>query len=109
MAEGNAATAKSVLTRLNEKANPANVAGMRRFGISGKKMLGVSVTELRQMAKTIPKNHTLALSLWKSGVHEARILASILDEPEKVTSTQMDAWICDFDSWDVCDQVCGNL
>ncbi len=101
--------AQKILAHLNTLSNPVSVAGMRRFGISGKNMLGVSVTTLRKIARTVPKNHALAKKLWKSGIHEARILASMLDEPDKVTSAQMDAWIRDFDSWDVCDQVCGNL
>lgn len=84
--------------------------GMARFGIRPKaETYGVSMTQLRSLAKKIKKDHALALRLWKSGVHEARILASIVDEVEKVTERQMDQWIKDFDSWDVCDQVCMNL
>ena len=83
---------------------------MARFGIRPKtKVCGVSMTDLRALAKNIEKNHALALRLWKSGVHEARILASIADEVEKVTEKQMDQWVKDFDSWDVCDEVCMNL
>ncbi len=67
------------------------------------------VTWLRQMAKRIGKDHELALALWDSEVHEARILASIVDEPKKVTMAQMDRWVKDFDSWDICDQCCNNL
>lgn len=101
--------AKSILCDLKKRANPKNAEGMKRFGITGKNMLGVSVTWLRQYAKSIPKNHELAQTLWDVGYHEARILASILDEPAQVTPEQMDAWMKDFDSWDVCDQTCGNL
>lgn len=83
---------------------------MARFGIRPKtEVYGVSMTQLRSFAKKIEKDHALALRLWKSGVHEVRILASIVDEVEKVTERQMDQWIKDFDSWDVCDQVCMNL
>jgi len=64
---------------------------------------------LRKMAKEIGKNHKLALELWDSGIHEARILAGFIDEPEKVAEKQMEKWVGDFDSWDVCDQVCSSL
>jgi len=82
---------------------------MARFGISSNKTFGVSIPELRRIAKEAGKNHSLALDLWKSGYHEARIIASLIDEPEKVTPGQMDKWAGDFDSWDVCDQCCSNL
>jgi 3-methyladenine DNA glycosylase AlkD len=87
------------------QASPENVAGMSRFGISNHNTLGISMYTLRDMAKTIPKNHKLALELWDSGFHEARILASLVDEPQKVTDEQLERWVADFDSWDVGDQV----
>ncbi len=89
--------------------NPSNVAGMARFGISSHDTLGISVTTLRGMAKSIPRDHDLALSLWGSGIHEARILASMIDEPSMITREQVITWTSDFDSWDICDQVCSNL
>ncbi len=82
---------------------------MARFGINAKNTLGVSIPVLRQMAKEIGKDHGLAMELWNSKIHEARILASMVEEVEKVTPAQMDAWTRNFDSWDVCDQVCMNL
>lgn len=83
---------------------------MARFGIRPKtKVYGVTNADLRVLAKDIRRSHVLAFRLWRSGVHEARILASIVDEVEKVTERQMDQWVKDFDSWDVCDQVCMNL
>ncbi len=102
-------TVPSILRQLKAKGSQRNVEGMRRFGIHGGTMYGVSVADIRRIGKTIPKNHALALKLWHSKVHEARVLASIVDEPEKVTRAQMDAWVKGFDSWDVCDQVCMNL
>jgi len=90
-------------------ANPANVAGMARFGINPENTLGISIPELRSMAKEIGKDHALAQELWTSGIHEARILAAFVDDPKKVTEVQMEWWVADFDSWDVCDQVCCNL
>lgn len=86
-----------------------NVEGMKRFGISGGEMLGVPVPKMRKLAKEIGRDHALAQELWKTGVHEARILASMVDEIDKVDARHMDAWIKGFDSWDVCDQCCMNL
>ena len=97
---------EEVIKKLKKKANRKNVEGMARFGIASTNTLGVSIYDLRPMAKEIGKNHRLALRLWKSGIHEARILASYIDEPAKVTEGQMEDWAADFDSWDVCDQVC---
>jgi 3-methyladenine DNA glycosylase AlkD len=100
---------EEVIGLLKKNANPKNVEGMARFGINPKNTLGISIYTLRDIAKKIKPNHNLALKLWRSGLHEARILASMVDEVEKVTEAQMDAWAKDFDSWDVCDQVCSNL
>jgi 3-methyladenine DNA glycosylase AlkD len=82
---------------------------MKRFGISDKNTLGIPIPVLRSIAKREGRDHDLAVRLWKSGVHEARILATMVEDPENVTSKQMDEWTNDFDSWDVCDQCCGNL
>jgi len=82
---------------------------MARFGINPHKTLGISMPVLRQMAKEIGKNHKLAQQLWDSGIHEAKILAALIDEPKLVTNQQMEKWVRDFDSWDVCDQVCMSL
>ena len=98
-----------VIHKLEKMRNPANALGMKRFGITGGKVLGIPVPVLRKMTKEIGSNHELALQLWKSGIHEARLLASMVGEPDQLTSEQMDAWMTDFDSWDVCDQACGNL
>jgi 3-methyladenine DNA glycosylase AlkD len=82
---------------------------MARFGINAEQMLGVRVTELRVVAKELGRDHRLAGALWATGIHEARILAGMVEEPARVTKTQMDQWVRAFDSWDLCDQVCGNL
>jgi 3-methyladenine DNA glycosylase AlkD len=97
-----------ILTQLKALAVPANISGMARFGINPNNTLGVSMPRIRQLGKR-KKDHALALALWETGIHEARILASIIDQPALLTSQQMDSWTADFDSWDVCDQVCGNL
>jgi len=100
---------EEILTELKVQAKPENVEGMARFGINPKGTLGVTMPKVRALAKKIGKNHALAEKLWASKVHEARILASLVDEPGKVTKKQMDSWIKGFDSWDVCDQTCMNL
>jgi len=82
---------------------------MARFGINPKNTYGISIPGLRRIAKELGRNHVLALQIWRSGIHEARILASMIDDPQKVTSPQMERWVGDFDSWDVCDQCCSNL
>jgi len=98
-----------VLRELKSMANPKKVEGMARFGISRDGTLGISIYDLRPMAKRIGKDHKLAAKLWSTRVHEARLLAGFIDEPEKVTERQMEAWASDFNSWDVVDQICSNL
>ncbi|NQU17827.1 MAG: DNA alkylation repair protein [Candidatus Saganbacteria bacterium] len=100
---------QQILKKLKSLSNPDNVAGMKRFGINSKKMLGLSRPQLRQIGKEIPKNHQLAQDLWETGYLEARVLASLIDQPDKVTEKQMEEWAKDFDSWDICDQCCTNL
>lgn len=102
-------SSKQVLSELNALGNPKNVEGMHRFGISGRTMYGVTVTDMRKMAKRIGTDHNLADTLWETGVHEARILATMLEDPVKVTDEQIGRWVLDIDSWDLCDQLCGNL
>src|SRR6185369_4897067 len=102
-------TAPEVLAALRAAADPKNVAGMARYGISTQGTLGVPVVLIRRLAKLAGRSHELAAELWDSGIHEARILATIVDRPEWVTRRQMTAWARDFDSWDVCDQACLNL
>ena len=100
---------ESVLAEMRTKRNPKAVEGMARFGISAEGTLGLSVPFLRSLAKRIGKDHELSKGLWESGVHEARILAALVDDPRRVTESQMEKWVADFDSWDVCDACCGNL
>ena len=102
----NLSTCAAILQELHARANPANVAGMAKFGINPQGTLGISIYELRKLAKTIGVQHELALQLWETGLHEARILASYIDDPASVTEAQLERWVADFDSWDVVDQVC---
>lgn len=98
-----------IVRELKRMGNPRAVEGMARFGIRGENVYGVSVPNLRSLAKKVGKNHQVAIDLWKTGIHEARILASMVDDPREVTVDQMESWVRDFDSWDVVDGSCGNL
>jgi 3-methyladenine DNA glycosylase AlkD len=102
-------TYEEILRYLKAHANPAGAQGMAKFGIRTETALGLSMPFLRRTAERIGVDHALAGRLWRSGIHEAQILAALVDDPSRVTSAQMESWVKDFDSWDVCDQVCGNL
>lgn len=110
-------SAPDVLAQLRALESAENRAGMARFGITGSNVLGISVTTLRGIAREVLRpirrdaeaRHALASQLWASQVHEARILAALIDAPELVTREQMEEWASAFDSWDLCDQVCSNL
>lgn len=98
-----------IIVKLRSLSNPKNVAGMAGFGINPEKALGITIPVLRVQAKEIGKDHELALELWTSEFHEARILASMIDDKKKVTGEQMEGWVRDFNSWDLCDQCVMNL
>jgi 3-methyladenine DNA glycosylase AlkD len=98
-----------VMGELAGKGSQRDRAGMERYGINVQNAYGVSVYELRRVAKRLGRDHELALALWRTGNHEARILASMVDDPAQVTPAQMASWAAQFDSWDVCDQVTSNL
>ena len=100
---------ESVLERLKSKARPDQLEGMSRFGMTVDRRLGISMPDLRAMAKELGKDHELALELWKTGITEAKIVAALIDDPKKLTEAQMEDWVRGIDSWDVCDQVCMNL
>lgn len=104
----NAAT-RAVVAELRALADPTRLPGMERVGIRVERAIGVSIPHLRKLGRRIGPDHRLALELWDTRIHEARILASMIDAPSEVTREQMDAWVADFDSWDLCDQVVGNL
>jgi 3-methyladenine DNA glycosylase AlkD len=107
--EGHDMELADVISRLRSLSSPAAVEGMARYGINPEKTLGISIPTLRKLAKEIGKSHELALKLWDTEIHEGRILAAMIDEPERVDEAQMEKWVVDFDSWDVCDQCCMNL
>jgi 3-methyladenine DNA glycosylase AlkD len=98
-----------IVKKLRSMGSKKTIASIARFGIKTGSALGISIPELRAFAKQIKPGHSLALKLWDTGIHEARILAGMVDEKDKVTEKQMETWVKDFSSWDVCDQVCDNL
>ncbi len=101
--------ADEIISELKKHSNPKNLEGMARFGINVKDALAVSIPVLRKMAKKTGKDHELAVRLLKTGIHEAKILSGMIADPEKTDEGLMEAWVKDFDSWDLCDQVCMNL
>lgn len=103
------ATVDEVMEQLKSKAKEDQLQGMARFAIVGDQRLGVSVPDMRKIAKDIGKDHQLALDLWETGVPEGMIVAGMIAEPEKLTEQQMENWVVDINSWDICDQVCMNL
>ena len=100
---------KQAVDRLRSMGDPKAAEGMARFGIQSSNSFGVSVPNIRILAREVGRDHQLALRLWETGLHDARLLASMVDDPDEVTIDQMDKWVRDFDSWDVVDGSCGNL
>ena len=103
------ASVKDVLDKLQSKAQPEQLEGMAKYGMAVEQRLGVSVPDMRKLAKEIGRDHKLALDLWRTGIAEARIVAALVDDPAKLTEEQMEDWVKGINSWDVCDQVCMNL
>jgi 3-methyladenine DNA glycosylase AlkD len=101
-------TVDEILSELRHAADPQRVASLQRVSAAAP-ALGVGLPSLRSSAKRIGRDHQLALALWETPLREARILASLIDEPERVTANQMNRWVKSFDNWEICDQVCQNL
>ena len=106
-------TPSEVVKELKRHGSPENVAGMARFGIVTREAFGVPAAELKRVAKDVKRavgdRHEFAKRLWETGVHEARIVGYLIDEPKRVTAEQMDAWAADFDNWAITDGTCGHL
>ena len=98
--------ANALLTELCRHRNEKNIAGMARFGIVSKNVLGLPTPYLRDVARNLRRDHALALELWSSGIYEARILAALIADPEKISKSGMTAWATAFDNWAICDGVC---
>jgi len=101
--------ASELVAHLRNKGKEKVKASMANFGINVDKAFGVPIPELRRLARNIGPHHELAFELWRTGFHEAKILAAYIDDYKLVTERQMEEWVRGFDSWDVCDQVCGSL
>src|SRR5271155_2173651 len=102
-------TAAAVLRELKQLADPKVRAKLSYFGVNAPKAYGISAPVLHTFARHIGKDQSLAEELWSSGIHEARILAALIGEPEKITAAQMERWVRDFDTWDVVDSACCYL
>jgi 3-methyladenine DNA glycosylase AlkD len=102
-------TSAAVLRELKSLADPKVRAKMAYFGVRVPKAHGISAPVLHKFAKNIGKDHELARNLWRSGIHEARILATLIGQSEKVTAAEMESWARDFDSWDLVDASCCYL
>jgi len=100
---------ESIIRKLEELSDPEAIEGMTHFWITPEKCYGVSIPELRKIAKEVGKDHKLALMLWDKGYRETMILASMVDNPKQVSEKQMEQWVSDFDYWEICDQCCMNL
>ena len=98
-----------ILAELRSIGSEKDRAGMARYGINVGNAFGVSIYELRRIAKRLGTDHALALSLWATGNHEARLLACFVDDPAAVSENQFESWARDFDSWDICDQATTSL
>jgi 3-methyladenine DNA glycosylase AlkD len=101
--------AGEIVQTLSVLSSEERLHGMKRFGITPRKALGVSLPELRKMARRIGTDHRLAQELWDLQIRETMLLASMVDNPRLVTENQMESWAMDFDNWETCDQACGNL
>lgn len=106
-------SAAAILEELRSLGSLENVAGMARFGIVTKEAFGVPAKDLREIAKRVKKEsvdrHALAQELWETGVHDARAVAYLVDDPKLVTAAQMESWASDFDNWAITDGTCGHL
>ena len=98
-----------MLKLIKSRKNTKNIEGMKHFGITAKKVYGLSMPDMRKIAKEIGKDHLLALKLWESNIYEARIIACLIEDPKKITEAQVDEWVDGFDSWSICDCCCGDL
>lgn len=100
---------KEIIREFKGLRNERNIEGMKRYGINVDTAFGITAPVLTGISKRYRFNHTLALELWNTSYHDARLLASMIDNPEEVTRKQLNKWVKDFDSWDVCDCCCNRL
>lgn len=98
-----------IVRSLRASSSQQTVASMAKFGINTKNAYGISAPVLKRIAKEIGFDHSLAQLLWSTSIHEARMLACMIDDPGKVSAKQMEKWAKAFDSWDICDTCCWRL
>jgi 3-methyladenine DNA glycosylase AlkD len=103
------AGAEAIVAELGSLGSEKNRAGMAHYGIRTDRAFGISLATLTPIARRLGRNHGLARDLWRTGWHEARLLAIMIDNPRLVTRAQMNRWAAAFDSWDLCDQACSRL
>jgi 3-methyladenine DNA glycosylase AlkD len=108
-AKAAAAAAAAAVAWLKQHGTQRDREGMARYGLPSDHAFGVSVGQIQALAKRLGRSHELAAALWDTGWYEARMLASFVDEPARVTPAQMDRWCRDFDNWGICDTVCFHL
>lgn len=105
----NNTSVETIIASLKSFGSEKNVEGMKRYGIVSKNAYGVSTPVFMRMSKEIGKNHSLALKLWRTGIYDARVLAFLIEDANKVTEQQMERWVKDFDNWAICDGCCLHL
>lgn len=98
--------APAILDLLERRKTKKDLDNLARFGITATNPIGVSMANIQAIAKALGKDHKVAELLWKTNVYEARLLACYVDEPHRVTPTQMDRWCRQFDNWGICDTAC---
>ncbi|UCH09163.1 MAG: DNA alkylation repair protein [Fidelibacterota bacterium] len=102
-------SAAEIVDLLRSRGTQENLAGMARYGIRTDRSFGVKAADIKDLARQHKRNHALALDLWATGYREARILAAYIADPKAFTPQLMDAWVADFDSWDICDTTTNQL
>ncbi|MCX2862427.1 DNA alkylation repair protein [Paucibacter sp. PLA-PC-4] len=107
-AEGMSERLAEAMELIRAQARPEALQALARFAIWGEGRLGLSVPQMRAVAKRLGRDHALALALWDTAVPDAQIVASLIAEPAQLTLAQMDLWTQGMAAWDVCDQACNN-
>lgn len=101
--------AEEITDKLLKLADKDKENQSKYFGIRSNNVLGVSAGEIREIAKKVKTNHNLALKLWETGYHEARMLSTLIADPNLLSMQEIDSWIKDFDNWAIVDGACYNL
>ncbi|MCU7374703.1 DNA alkylation repair protein [Paucibacter sp. O1-1] len=108
LAEGMSERLAEALQLIRAEARPEALQALARFAIGGEGRLGLSVPQMRDVARQLGRDHELALALWETAIPDAQIVAGLIAEPAKLTLAQMDRWTQGMAAWDVCDQACNN-